>query len=1174
MRFSSLLSSAARNPLQNVQLALLLTSFAQISTAISFNPAPSANLDLSQLGRVGLAGDFDGISLYEFEGQNENGISKNGTQSILARYPNGAFATLASSDGSINAMCPFVLMDGTMAGIVVAGNFTSFGGTETQGVALFNPNTSAITPLTGISGQVTALYCDKTSNTVYVGGSFKGANSTNAVAWVGTAGWTNLPFNGFNGPVASITKVSNGHIIFGGTFTSLGNASTPNNPDELIIPISSGSISAGSSAATIGFSDPRNIVCKTSGADGSGITWLLADNSPGYWRAEFRFGFVPTKLRLWNTHQDGRGTKTWRYTNSIGGIMNLTYTDPSSGATASCSSECPLSNNPSTPYQDFHFVNPVGMNSFQIDISAWYGNGGGLNGIELFEDDIFTYAINSFNEPTCANIKSASKSTTTGPWITIAATNNQTQSDYLSVVLNGTTIDPSSASIVFYPDIKQSGNYSVNMYTPGCLQDNTCSTRGRINITMATSNNTANANFQTEIYQTNNFAKYDQIYFGYVDAASDSFRPSITISPSSGQSSSLTMVAHRIGFTLTSHSGGLNSLFEYDPSQAVVNTDDWANSTFDKAGVSLQGGADVRVLATVNDTTYVAGNFSSTTYDNIFAVTKTGPAALAGGGLNSHVTTMFLNGTTLYVGGNFTDTSKSSTSGLNNIAVYDISKNAWTPLGNGVNGRVNNIVPLAMNLTGSSPETVITVTGNFDQILASGGNQSLTVAGFAVWVPSRSNWLQNIDVNTPSMNGQLSFAVDLPSGNTLYAGSLSSEAVRANGVASLSSGLGRFPINIQPSQKQTQGGALRKRATNATNSQNITGVVTGLFDEASGRNLTILGGHFIATSSNGSVINNLVFINGSNSNAVTGIGSQLSNDSTILTLAVTNDTLYAGGDLTGTVGGNKVNGLISYDLRNGALNTQPPALAGDNVAVYAIAVRPTSSDIYIGGSFSKAGSLDCPGVCVFSSSASQWNRPGNSLTGTVNAMTWASTNSLVVAGSLTVGGVNNTYVATYDAPSQVWSTLNGANTLPGPVTALAPATSDASQLWVAGTASNGSTFLSKYDGSMWNAAGYTLGAGSTIRGLQVLSLTQNHDSTNLVPSSQALMLTGSLNVPGYGNASAVIFNGTTFQPYALTSSGLNSAGSISQIFFQQQNVFTSSGMKYMTSVLSNPGDQD
>jgi len=130
---------------------------------------PSPNLDLSQLGRVAIAGNFDSISLYTYNGQNENVFNTNGSQSLLTRYPNGAFESLGLADAYITTMCPFVQKDGSLAGVVVGGNFTSLGGVEAQSIALWNPNTTQITALPGLSGTVSAVYCDATSGTVYVG---------------------------------------------------------------------------------------------------------------------------------------------------------------------------------------------------------------------------------------------------------------------------------------------------------------------------------------------------------------------------------------------------------------------------------------------------------------------------------------------------------------------------------------------------------------------------------------------------------------------------------------------------------------------------------------------------------------------------------------------------------------------------------------------------------------------------------------------------------------------------------------------------------------------------------------------------------------------------------------------------------------------------------------------
>ena len=352
-----------------------------------FSPVPSPDLNLKDLGRVALTGDFDSISLYTYKQQTEDAFSTNGTQSVITQLPNGDFANAANADGCIKTMCPFVLKDGTLAGIIVGGNFTSLGGVQAQGVALYDPKTSKVTPLPGLTGTINALLCDRDTNTVYVGGQFKGANSTNAIVWVGSSGWANLPFEGFNGPVNSIVKSTNGTVVFGGSFTGLGNKTAPAKKDQQVINISSANLTSAGTSTTEGFNKESNIVCKTNGQDGAGNTWLLADNTPGWWRADMNFGYEPRLLRVWNTHYQGRGTKTFRFTAiPLNGIMNFTYTDPDTGKEAFCDARCPLSSDSKTPYQDFHFYNLVGMSAFRIDISDWYGQGGGLDGVELFQD--------------------------------------------------------------------------------------------------------------------------------------------------------------------------------------------------------------------------------------------------------------------------------------------------------------------------------------------------------------------------------------------------------------------------------------------------------------------------------------------------------------------------------------------------------------------------------------------------------------------------------------------------------------------------------------------------------------------------------------------------------------------------------------------------------------------
>lgn len=376
---------------------VLLASTLHIRHGSSLETVSPPSLDLASLGRVGLVGNFDAISVYTRQGQSERSTT-DGRQSILTPLPNGDLANLASADAHITAMCPFVMKSGDLLGVVVGGNFTSLGGVDAQGVALFNPQTSNVTALPGLQGTVSALLCDQDTNSVYVGGSFKAANSTNAIAWVGTAGWTNLPFAGFNAPVTSITKAPNGHIVFGGSFSGLGNTTTPATKDSQLINLDAAKISTDppvQQPITDKLRDPRNIVCPPNAtdvpdqdnSDTPSRTFLLADNRPSFWQADMAFGYIPSKLRLWNTHTDGRGTNEFRFTAlPNGGIMNLTFIEPSSGKRAYCDSRCSLNHNASNPYQDFSFVNPIGMSGFRVDVSTFFGAGGGFNGIEIFEN--------------------------------------------------------------------------------------------------------------------------------------------------------------------------------------------------------------------------------------------------------------------------------------------------------------------------------------------------------------------------------------------------------------------------------------------------------------------------------------------------------------------------------------------------------------------------------------------------------------------------------------------------------------------------------------------------------------------------------------------------------------------------------------------------------------------
>ncbi|PSN69749.1 hypothetical protein BS50DRAFT_295619 [Corynespora cassiicola Philippines] len=1145
-------------------LSLLLSSphLIQPATAFDFTPVSLPNLALERLGRVGFAGNFDSISLYQYEGQSENQTTTQGA--LLSRFPNGVFAPINRTDADVRAICVFD-RNGNRR-IIFGGNFTSVGQLHTPGgIAQLDPATGNVTALEGLNGSVNALFCDSENGRVFVGGSFTGVNSSNAIVW--TDDWESMPFQGFNGPVHSIIQAPNGNFVFGGEFSGLGDNTTiasENNTNTQAIPIGSASISAQTSSGRPGLTDPKNIVCKNdSETSGDGSTWLLSDNGPGFWRADFGFGFEPTRLRLYNTNLEGRGTKTFRFTAlPDGGIMNLSYVDPADGNTKYCDARCSLPEG-NTTAQEFTFVNRVGMNSFRIDISDWYGSGAGLNGIELYQDDIYAYAISDFNEPQCGGAATGASATATGPWQT--SPSHDSNSQYLSATLQGNSIATDAVSVVFEPSLRQSGNYSIRLYTPGCLGDDTCSTRGQVNLTL----NVRPSGDQPPsvlLFQTNNFDKYDELYEGPVEIT-DGFRPSVTLTPASGQTGPKTFAAQRVRFEQKSAtSGQLNGLFEYNPENQEVDTD-LSDSMINEAGANLspREAAIITTLARQGDRFYVGGNFSSSDgYNNIFAIDNgnANATALTGRGLNSQVMTIFANDSTLYVGGNFTNTNDNSTPDLNGIAVYN--NNQWQAVGAGVQGIVTHIVPFTLNITENSPEEVLGISGYFDSVNSFEANAAFAANGFAIWVPSQRNWLHNLETNTISVQGRLMAFVDVPDEGRLFAGAVSSQTLSASGAAALNHDSGLlllpFPTKIQESPRQ---GSSRKRAIIAHDRPNATGVITATFYQDNNMNKTILGGRFSATGSEGQNISNVLIVDGNDSDKVTGFGDGIDTNSTVTALGVLGTTLYAGGVVSGRIGENRIAGIVAYDLAgNTFAGTQPPALAalgGTGLQVSAIIPRPKSEDVFVAGNFESAGDLSCAALCIWNTQRNQWINPGGDLSGQVSALKWISDNRLLISGNLTAGN-NQTSILLYDAENSEYQGIAGSSELPGPVTAMNSASDDGSQIWAAGNSTEGSAFLHRFNGNEWLPVNADLfGEGTAIRGIQILSLQDTHAESDLVPQNQDLLILGSINVPNFGTASGVLFDGTSLIPFLLSNTAQNGHGSLSEVFVENPDAFFDSG---------------
>jgi len=141
------------------------------------------------------------------------------------------------------------------------------------------------------------------------------------------------------------------------------------------------------------------------------------------------------------------------------------------------------------------------------------------------------------------------------------------------------------------------GNFTISLNTPGCLQDDTCDRRGVINITVDVVPPSCESGgpVSTQIYQTNRFDKYDQIYFGPIPGSVEDFQPSIILTPSLGQSQpgSIDIVAQAVK---------LESLDETEDSVDIDECGRRLNATAKSSGSTTITGGLASNTSKISDT--------------------------------------------------------------------------------------------------------------------------------------------------------------------------------------------------------------------------------------------------------------------------------------------------------------------------------------------------------------------------------------------------------------------------------------------------------------------------------------------------------------------------------------------------------------------------------------------
>lgn len=233
--------------------------------------------------------------------------------------------------------------------------------------------------------------------------------------------------------------------------------------------------------------------------------------------------------------------------------------DPVTGIRNTCSNNCTLSNDPAVTYQDFRVLNTSMTSGIAIDIKSWYGVGGGLSSVKVFQSEIFTYAVNPDPSNICASNSSLPKVIQSGG--TWTASSDKT-SPYLSYKVKSKS---DTAAVTFYPNIAEAGVYELLIYTPSC-ETAGCTDRTDIDITINTS-----ASTKSNVTMSQKYPGSMSVYTGYFDLTS-SFDPNIkfNIAKNATITSTSNLVAFAVQLVKYSTSDALSSILQYNTTQTNI----------------------------------------------------------------------------------------------------------------------------------------------------------------------------------------------------------------------------------------------------------------------------------------------------------------------------------------------------------------------------------------------------------------------------------------------------------------------------------------------------------------------------------------------------------------------------------------------------------------------------
>ncbi|CCF56566.1 hypothetical protein KAFR_0B02690 [Kazachstania africana CBS 2517] len=595
-----------------------------------------------------LLGSYDALSLYTYTGQQNFSyqITPDTNSNGLVYYSNNTLIQLNQGldDTRINNIVPIGSDSFILSG---SGSLNEY---SLENQLFYNLSSLSVYPIFNTTlEQVESILVDE--DLVYFGGNFTFSNGTDdghsVAVWNITSNSTGLlPFLGFgeNSSINNILRLNDDNILFAGEFYTLDDASlltsntsnaTTNIYDLELSPLLP--LNEATWSSDVSDFDASSFICVNPDSDAwfvSGTTGTLACSLP--------YDSALTKIRIYNSPDSQNQISEFRLiSDPSGSIMNMTYIDPRTGNLEHCDSYCPLlsrdtlssasdaasvsemarllSDNAtvikwSAEYQEFGFVNVVSTTLLQFLALNSYGSNVALAGYSLYQDEYAVFANNSLNGASCTSNNSDYTSSTLSDNDWVFGASGQT---YVTTFY--TEGDDPIPQVTFNANLPYSGDYVINLYTPGCSDDGTCSTRGLVNVTVYDESDDSILS-TVEIYQNNEALKYDELFSGYLK---NSVRIVLEyVSGISSDSTGTTVVADRSNIYVTSldilgqissskngSTVALNGLFQYQ----LSNFSSTFNSSSAKVGKTFLNQYPLDIFNTNS-------SLFASTYDNYLLV--------------------------------------------------------------------------------------------------------------------------------------------------------------------------------------------------------------------------------------------------------------------------------------------------------------------------------------------------------------------------------------------------------------------------------------------------------------------------------------------------------------------------------------------------------------------------